>query len=89
MIKSVNILQPVMVQYENNSQIFFMDPMNQKVFDFSYKEVPQDLSDDIFYKMNEQVSENLPEMPLKEIYEVMNTERQLSEDNDKHIFRRN
>lgn len=30
----------------------------------------------------------MPDIPYEQIYEVMNTEKKLQEDNNKHIFRR-
>lgn len=89
MINYLRFIQTIVVGTESGSQIFFVDPEEEKVFDISLKEAPIEISSSIFSKIDEQVSDSLPSMPLKEFYEVLNTEKKLSEDNDKHIFRRN
>lgn len=87
MIKSVAILQPIRVEYENKVEIFFIDPQSEKVFNSSYEEIPGDLSLSIFSKMIEDQADETS-LPLKEIYDVLSKEKKLSEENDKHIFRR-
>lgn len=89
MINSLRFIQSILVETENGSQIFFIDPEEEKVFDIYLKEAPIEVSASIFSKVYEQAAVSSSPMPLKELYEVLNTEKKLSEDNDKHIFRRN
>lgn len=86
---NLKFIQAILVETESGSQIFFVDPEEQKVFDISLKEAPADVSSSIFSNINEQASTSSPSLPLQDIYEVLNTEKKLAEDNDKHIFRRN
>lgn len=88
MIKSINILQPIMVGTEEGQKIFFADPLEQKVYDSNAQIAPQDVISAIFTDIQQQIASSIPPMPVEKIYEVMNTEKQLSDDNGKHVFRR-
>lgn len=88
MIKSAKIAQPLIVELENESKLFFLDPINNKIFDENLNEVSTDEKNMIFNSIYEQETAYSP-MPLDKIQEVMTIEKKLTKENDKHIFRRN
>lgn len=88
MIKSVNILQPIMVEFDNDSKIFYLDIATQTIFDSSLKPVSSDMFEAIFSDIEQQNISTTPEVPIEEIWEAMNTEKKLAAENYKHIFRR-
>lgn len=89
MIKSANILQPIMVEFENESKIFYLDINRQNIYDSNLKVVSADILEAIFSDIEQQNISYTPEIPIEEIYEAANVEKQLSQDNFNHIFRRN
>lgn len=88
MIKSVNILQPIMVEFDNESKIFYLDISAQTIFDSSLKPVASDMFEAIFSDIEQQNISSTPEIPIEEVWEAINTEKKLATESDKHIFRR-
>lgn len=87
-IKSAKIAQPLIVELEDESKLFFLDPINDKIFDENLNEISNDQKNMIFNAIYEQDTTYSP-MPLDKIQEVMTIEKKLTKENDKHIFRRN
>ena len=87
LIMNIRFIQSVMVDLEEGPQIFFVDPAEGKVFDKDLKEANEDIISFIFSNINKDPLES--DFTPVELYDVLDTERKLSEENDKHIFRRN
>jgi hypothetical protein len=89
MIKSIKMLQPVLIEYDQgDSKIFFLDLIDQKLFDFSLNYAPKEETSAVLSDIDKQISDTIVELP-DDIHGVLNTEKQLVQDNDNHIFRRN
>jgi hypothetical protein len=86
-MNNLKFVQTVIIDLESGSQVFFIDPSEEKVFDKDLKEAPEDFFSFFFSKINSDQLEG--DLAPIELYDVLDTERKLSEDNDKHIFRRN
>lgn len=68
--------------------IFMVDLANQIVFDINGEQVSTEIQEEIMNNMRDQQEATMPEIPYDKIYEVMNTEKKLTEENNKHVFRR-
>lgn len=91
--KTMNLLTP-MINKENN-QLVLMDFTENKVYEILINEsklvltqIDKESSKSCFNDVKEQQKTMAPELPLDEILEVMRTEKDLSDQNSKHIFRR-
>lgn len=89
----MNLLTPMIIK--EKKQLVFMDFNDMKVYEIIIKdsrlfldEIDNNTSKNCFDDVQEQQKVMSPELPLDEIYEVIRTERHLSEQNNKHIFRR-
>lgn len=78
-----------------SKKLLFMDFMSSKTYDLAIsenkiilQEINKDVSEQCFDNIKEQQKAMEPELPLEQIYEVLNTEKELSEQNKNHIFRR-
>jgi len=89
MIKSASVLQPIMVEFENESKIFYLDINKQIIYDSNLNVVPESILYAIFSDIEQQNISCTPELPIEEIYEAANVEKQLSQDSFNHVFRRN
>lgn len=89
MINFLNVVMPIRISIENGENgIFFVDFANGIVFDISGKQVDSSLKDEIMDVIRGEQQAGMPIIPYEKINEVMNTEKKLTEDNNKHIFRR-
>lgn len=91
---NVNILSPMLVKETN--KLVFMDFNDTKVYELKIKdsslfleEIDTKTSNGCFEDVEQQQILMSPEIPLEQIAEVMSTEKSLSDQNTKHIFRRN
>lgn len=90
MIKAVNVVMPVSVDFNNgSSKVCFVDFVNQKTYGFDGTPMPDDENQEIMNNIRGQQEALVPDLPYEQIYEVMRTEKTLQEENSKHIFRRN
>lgn len=85
---SVSILVPVMFKSESSSQLMFVDFPSGSLYDASGNLATEQQRDEVFSEMRRQREAYMPHVPYDQIREVANTERRLSEDNAKHVFRR-
>ena len=83
-----------MIDPETNA-LLFMDFSGSKTYKLSLskdqiilEEVEKDTSESCFSNIKEQQESMNPELPIEQIYEILNTEKKLSEQNNNHIFRR-
>jgi len=90
---NINMLCP-MIDPETNA-LLFMDFSGSKTYKLSLskdqiilEEVEKDTSESCFSNIKEQQESMNPELPIEQIYEILNTEKKLSEQNNNHIFRR-
>lgn len=90
----VNMLTPMITE---NEKIVFMDFTNGKTYnlklnldsgDFGLEELNKDDSQSCFEDVKKLQQSLVPEIPVDEIREVLNTEKNLSKQNESHIFRR-
>lgn len=88
MIVSLNALIAVRAEFDNSSGIFLVDLPLGKVYALSGLEVQEEIRNAVISKI-EGKEEEIPEIPYAEIYDVINTEKKIQEENNKHIFRRN
>ena len=85
---SVSILVPVMVKSESSSELMFIDFASASLYDASGKPATEEQRDSVLADMRRQREAYMPHVPYDQIREVANTERNLSKDNAKHVFRR-
>lgn len=89
MINSLNIVMPIRLELKGGKiGIFMVDLANQIVFDINGEQVSTEIQEEIMNNMRDQQEATMPEIPYDKIYEVMNTEKKLTEENNKHVFRR-
>ncbi len=84
----VNVLMPVRAELESGGKIVFLDVENQKAYTADGSELDSSVVVDIMSFLFRKQAESNFDMPYEKIREVMNTERKLAEENNKHIFRR-
>ena len=84
----LTLLTPVRVDTDSVSKIYFLDFIAGKLYDLDGKEADTSVTSSVIKDVQEQQESMMPNIPYDDIYEVMNTEKKLSEQNDKHIFRR-
>jgi hypothetical protein len=89
----MNLLTPMIIKEKD--QLVFMDFNEMKVYEILIKDsklflsqIDHKTSEECFEDVQEQQKTMNPDLPLEEIFEVMRTEKDLSEQNSKHIFRR-
>jgi hypothetical protein len=88
MIKSINILTPIRVEFESKSELYFVDPFNSSVYELNGKLATEEVSKLIFQNLYSQQEALMPNVPMDQINEVINTEKKLAEENVSHVFRR-
>ena len=90
MIKNINILNPIFVEFESNtdSVMYFVDPIFSKVYTLTGELVPEEVSNSIFENLYGQQKKMMPIIPKKDIREVMQTEKEIEKENINHVFRR-
>lgn len=84
----VNVLMPVRAELESGERIVFLDVENQRAYAADGSELDSNVVIDIMSFLFHKQAESNFDMPYEKIREVMNTERKLAEENNKHIFRR-
>lgn len=89
---SFNFLSPILI--DTFEKIFFMDISSKKIYELvvadgkvKLQEVDQQTADYYFDQVSkdQQVDDKIP---YEDIYRVLNTEKQISEQNNKRVFRR-
>jgi hypothetical protein len=77
----------VKAKLDSGERIVFLDVENQKAYLADGSELDSNVATRIMsFLLNEQ-AESAFNMPYEKISEVMDTERKLAEENNKHIFR--
>jgi len=87
-VKSLNILMTVGVETDSGYELFHLDMAGEKAFRLDGRPVSSELLSYIFSSVRGQQEATMPQIPYDQIYEVMNTEKTLAEENGKHVFRR-
>lgn len=88
MVKSLSTLVPAVIEFDYGSKVVFLNIDNQRAYGLDGNQLADEEASAVFSAMNSIQEENIQEIPYDKIYEVMETEKRLSEDNSKHIFRR-
>lgn len=96
---NVDFLSPMMLK--DSKKIVFMNFSEGKVYELVphkvlggdseliLREIDKDKSQKLFEDFDNHRNENSPEIPIDQIAQVMGAEKDLSNQNEKHIFRRN
>lgn len=80
---------PIRLSTENGeSGVFFVDFVNEVAFDITGKEVDSALRQEIMEVVRGEQEASMPIIPHEKIREVLSTEKNITESNNKHIFRR-
>lgn len=87
MIASLSSLVVIRIEFDDSYGIFLVDFPAEKIYGLDGKEIEGETKSEIISKIKGKEQE-IPEMPYEQIYEVMNTEKKIQEENNKHIFRR-
>lgn len=88
MIKNINILNPILVEFDSYSALYFVDPVLSKVYSLSGEEAEEAISSLIFENLYGQQEKMVPIIPREDIKEVMQTEKKIEKENINHVFRR-
>lgn len=83
----VNVLMAVKAELESGDKIVFLDVENQKAYMADGSELDSNIVAKILSFLFHKQAESNFNMPYEKIREVMDTERKLAEENNKHIFR--
>lgn len=86
---SVSILLPVVLNSKDKSEIFFVDFSSMSVYNSSGELASFDKSQVIISEIQAEQEASMPKIPHDEILEVLRTEKNLSKDNGKYIFKGN
>ena len=88
----LNVLAPMIT---DDKKLVFMDFTSGKTYniklennEFSLIEIEEEASQACFEDIAEQQAAMAPEIPVDEIRSVLDTEKGLTKQNEKHIFRR-
>ncbi|NBT57176.1 hypothetical protein EBT16_00170 [bacterium] len=76
------------VETDSGYQLFHLDMAGERAFHIDGRPVSAELLSSIFSSIRGQQEATMPQIPYDQIYEVMNTEKTLAEENGKHVFRR-
>lgn len=87
-VKSLDVLATVLVDFEAGPEIFHIDISGERVFKSDGALASEEVRSAVISNIKGHQEATMPEIPYEKIYEVMNTEKTLSEENNKHIFRR-
>jgi hypothetical protein len=87
-VKSLDILATVGVVLESGYEIFHLDMAGERVFQSNGEQASPEVSEAVLSNIRGQQEAMMPDIPYEQIYEVMNTEKNITEENNKHIFRR-
>jgi hypothetical protein len=85
---SVSILFPVLLKSEDSSEVLFMDFSTSSLYRATGELASEEQRDEVLLEIAEQQRLSTANVPYDQIREVMNTEKRLSSENAKHIFRR-
>jgi hypothetical protein len=88
MIKSFKILMPLLIETEDSKKIVLLNFEDGKSYFVNFEETDADFNLNIIEEFLKQQKRNAPVIP-DELLDVMNTEKDLTKDSAKHIFRRN
>jgi len=90
---NMDFLSPMMIK--ESGKLVFMNLSEGKVFETKINgtelilvEIDQSTSTSCFEELENQRNENNPEIPTEQILKVLSTEKDLTKQNEKHIFRR-
>ena len=87
-VKSLNVLMTVGVETDSGYDLFHLDMAGDKAFRLDGTLAPPETLLSILSVIRGHQEATMPYVPHEQIYEVMNTEKTLAEENGKHIFRR-
>jgi len=88
-IKSFKMLMPFLIEQEDSKKIVFLNfEEGKSYFSLNFEQTDDVLNAEIFQEVFKEKKKNSPQIP-EELTEVMNTEKDLTKDSARHIFRRN
>lgn len=83
------MLATMRVEVEGSEpKLVFVDLASDKVYSLDGDEVSEELRLSVLSEIRGQQEASIPVLPHEQIYEVINTEKRIQEENNKHIFRR-
>jgi len=82
------MLMTVGVETDSGYELFHLDMAGERAFRLDGTPAPPETLLYILSGIRGQQAETMPHIPYDQIYEVMNTEKTLAEENGKHVFRR-
>lgn len=89
MITSLSMLAVLRAEFDDREGgIFLVDFAAGRAYGLDGIEVQAEVRDAIMSGIRDQQEASMPDIPYEQIYEVMDTERKVQEENNKHIFRR-
>lgn len=68
--------------------VFLVDFASGKAYGLDGSEVPDEVQESILSGIRDQQEASMPDIPYEQIYDVIDTERKIQEQNTQHIFRR-
>lgn len=85
---SVSILFPVLMRSESTSEVLFVDFSTMSVHHVTGNAASEEVHERVLSEIRSQQESSSAKVPYEQIHEVMHTEKKLSQDNAKHVFRR-
>lgn len=91
-----NFLSPILITHSGtDSELYFMDINSKEIYQlavddgkFKLQKLDESITDYYFEQLSKEEKQTDDKIPYEEIFKVLNTEKQISEQNSKHIFRR-
>ena len=77
------------METDSGYELFHFDMAGERAFRLDGTPAPTEALISILSVIRGEQEATMPHVPYDQIYEVMNTEKTLAEENGKHIFRRN
>lgn len=85
---SVSILLPVLFSSDNEFEVLLVDFSSMSVYTMDGKSAREDMVESVLQEIASQQESSMPRVPRDQIIEVMNTEKNLSSNNN-HVLRGN
>jgi hypothetical protein len=88
-ITSLNMLAVLRAEFDDREPgVFLVDFAAGRAYGLDGSEVSGEVQESIMSGIRDQQEASMPDIPYEQIYDVMDTERKMQEENNKHIFRR-
>jgi hypothetical protein len=88
-ITSLSMLAVLRAEFDNRDPgVFLVDFAAGRAYGLDGSEAPEEVRESLMAGVRDQQEASMPDIPYEQIYEVMDTERKIQEENNNHIFRR-